>query len=49
MAFGAAVEDGGIVERVYVPVKLIQWIKDTAMRFLPGAGGPGPGGRPAPF
>lgn len=52
MAMGGQIDQGGMSMRTYIPMPVITWIKDTAMKFQ---GGPGdspdrsPGAQPAPF
>ncbi len=52
LAVGGQIENGGMSMRAYVPMPVIAWIKDTAMKFQGGDAAPPdrrPGAQPAPF
>ncbi len=51
IAMGGQVEAGGMSARFYVPMPVINWVKDTAMKFQGGDGDAPvrPGAQPAPF
>lgn len=53
LAMGGQIENGGMSMRAYVPMPVITWLKDTAMKFQGGGEGNAPdrrpGAQPAPF
>lgn len=53
LAMGGQVEAGGMSARFYVPMPVINWVKDIAMKFQAGEDGAAPprepGAKPAPF
>jgi hypothetical protein len=50
LAMGGQVDSGGISARFYIPMPVINWVKDTAMKMQGGEAAPrDPNAKPAPF